>query len=83
MAAIGPNPAARAPGRRLGQLLDRPEWLGPLMIGPAVLFIFLVVGIPFLLALYYSVSDISMNKAPTAASPISSVRGSLAFRRAE
>lgn len=60
MAAIGPNPAARAPGRRLGQLLDRPEWLGPLMIGPAVLFIFLVVGIPLLLALYYSVSDISM-----------------------
>ncbi|MBI2131469.1 MAG: sugar ABC transporter permease [Candidatus Tectomicrobia bacterium] len=30
------------------------------MIGPAVLFIALVVGIPFLLALYYSVSDISM-----------------------
>ncbi|MBI3129475.1 MAG: sugar ABC transporter permease [Candidatus Tectomicrobia bacterium] len=30
------------------------------MIGPAVLFIVLVVGIPFLLALFYSVSDISM-----------------------
>jgi multiple sugar transport system permease protein len=46
-------------GRR-GSLLDRPEWLGPLMITPAVLYIVLLVGLPFLLALYYSVSDISM-----------------------
>lgn len=46
-------------GRR-GSLLDRPEWLGPLMIGPAVLYIVLLVGVPFVLALYYSLSDISM-----------------------
>jgi len=46
--------------RRLAFLLDRPEWLGPLMIGPAVLYIVLVLGVPFVLALYYSVSDISM-----------------------
>ncbi|OGL59700.1 MAG: ABC transporter permease [Candidatus Tectomicrobia bacterium RIFCSPLOWO2_02_FULL_70_19] len=52
--------SSQAPAKSLGGLLDRPEWLGPLMIGPAVLFIVLVVGIPFLLALYYSVSDISM-----------------------
>jgi multiple sugar transport system permease protein len=43
-----------------GSLLDRPEWLGPLMIAPAVLYIVVLVGGPFLLALYYSVSDISM-----------------------
>ena len=56
--------AARPIGgvRRLGLLLDRPEWLGPLMIGPAVLFIVLVVGTPFVLALLYSVSDISMGR---------------------
>ncbi|MBI4637262.1 MAG: sugar ABC transporter permease [Candidatus Rokubacteria bacterium] len=30
------------------------------MIGPAVLYIVLIVGVPFFLALYYSVSDISM-----------------------
>lgn len=30
------------------------------MIGPAVLYILLVVGVPFALALYYSVSDITM-----------------------
>lgn len=53
---------APAAGRRFGFVLDRPEWLGPLMIGPAVLYILLIVGLPFLLALYYSVSDISMGR---------------------
>ena len=47
---------ARRRGRRLA---DRPGWLGALMIGPAVLYIVLVVGMPFVLALYYSVSDIT------------------------
>ena len=47
---------ARRRGRRLA---DRPGWLGALMIGPAVLYILLVVGMPFVLALYYSVSDIT------------------------
>jgi multiple sugar transport system permease protein len=46
--------------RRLSFLLDRDEWLGPFMIGPAVLYIVLVLGVPFLLALYYSVSDITV-----------------------
>ncbi len=45
---------------RRGSVLDRPEWLGPLMIGPAVLYIVLLVGVPFVLALYYSLSDITM-----------------------
>jgi len=38
-------------------LLDHPRWLGPLLIGPAVLYIVLLVGVPFLMALYYSVSN--------------------------
>ncbi len=41
-------------------VLDREEWLGPLMIGPAVLYIVLLVGFPFFLALYYSVSNITL-----------------------
>ena len=46
--------------RRRGRALtDRPGWLGAFMIGPAVLYIVLVVGMPFVLALYYSVSDIT------------------------
>ena len=53
-----PAPQA-APRFRLAFLVDRPGWLGPLMIAPAVLYIALVVGVPFFLALYYSVSDIT------------------------
>lgn len=47
-------------GGRLGFLLDSERWLGPLMIGPAILYIVLLVGFPFFLALYYSVSDITL-----------------------
>ena len=42
------------------RLIERPQWLGALMIGPAVAYIVLVVGVPFCLALFYSLSDISM-----------------------
>ena len=51
-----PVPAA-APRRRAGSLLDSERWLGPMMIGPAVLYIVLLVGFPFFMALYYSVSN--------------------------
>jgi multiple sugar transport system permease protein len=51
-------PAARP--SRLAALIDHPAWLGGLMIGPAVLYIVAVVGLPFGLALYYSLSDITM-----------------------
>lgn len=55
--------AARAPARvrphGLAFLIDRPRWLGFIMIAPAVLYIALVVGLPFFLALYYSLTDIT------------------------
>jgi len=38
-------------------LLDNERWIGPLLIGPAVLYIVLLVGVPFVMALYYSVSN--------------------------
>ncbi len=43
--------------RRAGSILDSERWLGPMMIGPAILYIVLLVGFPFFMALYYSVSD--------------------------
>src|SRR5437867_8107041 len=43
--------------RHAGSILDREQWLGPLLIGPAVIYIFLLVGVPFFMALYYSVSN--------------------------
>ena len=53
MSAIAARPRLTWP--RL--ILDRPEVVGPLFIAPAILYIVLLVGLPFLLALYYSVSD--------------------------
>jgi multiple sugar transport system permease protein len=47
-------------GSRATHLLDSEKWLGRFMIGPAILYIALLVGFPFLLALYYSVSDITI-----------------------
>lgn len=35
---------------------DRPQVLGPLFIAPAIIYVVALVGIPFLLAIYYSVS---------------------------
>ncbi|MGH7480277.1 MAG: carbohydrate ABC transporter permease, partial [Candidatus Methylomirabilales bacterium] len=52
--------AADARGSRLGHLLDSEKWLGRFMIAPAILYIVLLVGFPFFLALYYSVSDITI-----------------------
>src|SRR6266705_3949076 len=43
--------------RHAGSILDREQWLGPLLIGPAILYIVLLVGVPFFMALYYSVSN--------------------------
>jgi multiple sugar transport system permease protein len=45
------------PHRRGSAFLDNERWIGLLLIGPAVLYIVLLVGLPFLMALYYSVSN--------------------------
>ena len=50
-----PARALRAPRT----VFDADHWLGPLLIGPAVLYIGLLVGIPFFMSLYYSVSNTS------------------------
>jgi multiple sugar transport system permease protein len=59
--------AARAAGERAGRspvtrsgIRDRPEWLGPLMIAPAVAYIVLIVGFPFVLAILYAFSGVTM-----------------------
>lgn len=51
-AAIDSN----APGL-FGQMADSERWLWRLMLAPAILYIVLLVGFPFLLSLYYSLSD--------------------------
>lgn len=37
-------------------ILDRPSVLGPIFVSPAILYVLALVGVPFLLAVYYSVS---------------------------
>jgi multiple sugar transport system permease protein len=51
---------ARARPRRRPSLADSERWLGAAMIAPAVLYILLLVAFPFLLALYFSVSDVTL-----------------------
>jgi len=51
---------ARAKVGRLSSILDSEQWLGWLMIAPAILYIVLLIGFPFFLALYYSLSDITI-----------------------
>jgi len=44
----------------MAALPDSPRWLGVLMIAPAVLYIVLVVGLPFVLAILYAFSGVTM-----------------------
>jgi multiple sugar transport system permease protein len=67
MTASADQPAARPiawsdddfnPGGRY--LLDRPGFLGPAMLLPAVIYIIALVGIPFAIAIAYSFSDVTV-----------------------
>ena len=53
--AVLAAPVAK-PGWRLNFILDRRDVLGAIFIAPAILYVLLLVGVPFLLAVYYSVS---------------------------
>jgi multiple sugar transport system permease protein len=48
---------ARPQARRFRDLLEDRRFLAPALIGPAVLFIFLLVGAPLVLAVYLSMTD--------------------------
>jgi multiple sugar transport system permease protein len=54
----GLEPQAARPRRVAWR--DSERALGALMIGPAILYIVLLVGLPFFLALYYSVSGVTL-----------------------
>ena len=42
---------------------DDERWLSRLLIGPALIYIFAVIGIPFVLALLFSVSDVTVSRS--------------------
>jgi multiple sugar transport system permease protein len=54
------QPAIATPASRFRFIMDRREVLGSFLVAPAVLYVLLLVGLPFLLALYYSVSAYSI-----------------------
>ncbi len=51
---------AESPVRRRTRLADNEAWLGRAMLAPAIFYIVALVGVPFLLALFYSVTNISV-----------------------
>jgi len=56
---VGVAPGARrlSFGTRVRELLDRESFLGPAFVTPAMLLIVLLVAYPFVMALYFSVSN--------------------------
>jgi multiple sugar transport system permease protein len=44
------------PRSRFRFILDRRDVLGAIFVAPAILYVFLLVGVPFLMAVYYSMS---------------------------
>jgi multiple sugar transport system permease protein len=54
--------AARVPRRaRFRYLLDRVQVLGPMLMAPAILYMVALLGLPFLLAIYFSLTDVTIN----------------------
>jgi multiple sugar transport system permease protein len=53
MTAVAQSPERTA----IGRLADNERWLWRAMLAPAIVYIVLLVGFPFLLSLYYSLSD--------------------------
>jgi len=49
-------PVTAKPASRFRFIMDRREVLGSVLAAPAVLYVLLLVGLPFLMAMYYSVS---------------------------
>src|ERR671935_26378 len=56
-------------GQRVGRLLEREAVFGYLMVAPAILYILVLVGYPFVIALWFTVSDASVDE------PIASFTG--------
>jgi multiple sugar transport system permease protein len=46
---------------RFRRQLDRVQVLGPLLMAPAVLYMVAFLGLPFLLAIYFSLTDLTIN----------------------
>ena len=59
-AITGTAGKTRGRDRLLSRFADNDRWLWRAMLAPAILYIGLLVGFPFLLSLYYSVSSVTV-----------------------
>lgn len=59
-AAAEPAAAPHRPAAARARLADSERWLGVLLLAPAIAYIFLVVGVPFVLALFYSLTNVTV-----------------------
>ncbi len=50
---------------RFRYLLDRVEVLGPIFMAPAILYMVALLGLPFLLAIYFSLTNLTINNMQT------------------
>ncbi len=60
MRAPGPSALRPVPRGLFSRIADTESLLWPALLAPAILYIVLLVGLPFLLSLYYSVSDVTV-----------------------
>jgi multiple sugar transport system permease protein len=75
---MGKGITAVKPKRRLlADILDRAEWLGPLMLAPAIVYIVALIAVPFGLALLYSVSDVTTGRQTIAFAGLENFRSIL------
>ena len=59
-ATTAPAAMAQKRGGAFGALVDNERWLMRAMLAPAIIYIVLLVGVPFLLSLYYSLSSVTI-----------------------
>jgi multiple sugar transport system permease protein len=55
-----PGAMVQKKGGIFGAVVDNDRWLMRAMLAPAIVYIVLLVGVPFLLSLYYSVSSVTI-----------------------
>jgi multiple sugar transport system permease protein len=67
------------------RVVGNERWLGRLMLAPAVTYVLALVGVPFLLAIFYSFTDVSISSARASFVGLTTFRRTIedpAFRRA-
>jgi multiple sugar transport system permease protein len=64
--------------KSLATVADDPAWLARLLIAPALLYIAAVIGLPFVLAIWFSLSDVTVSSAAGHFVGLDNFRGALA-----